>query len=113
MMEEQFEERSQIRGLSDYWEIVLRRKWWIIGPLFIGFLLVFLSAWIIPAQYTSESIILAEGPKVPEQYVTPNVQVDMQTRLLQMTQQVLSRPRLLTIIEQMKLYPSYSSSPDE
>src|SRR6516164_7369256 len=113
MMEEQFEDKQPMRGLGDYWEIVARRRWWIIGPLFCGFLLVFLSAWIIPAEYTSESLILVEHQKVPETYVPPNVQVDLQGRLVSMTQQVLSRPRLLTIIEQMKLYPSYASSPDE
>src|SRR5215472_9205977 len=113
MMEDQFEEKSQLRGLSDYWEIVVRRRWWIIGPLFFGFLLVFLSAWIIPAEYTSESLILVEHQKVPESYVPPNVQVDLQGRLVSMTQQVLSRDRLLAIINRLKLYPGYASSPDE
>ena len=112
-MAEEFDDKQSMRGLSDYKDIIVRRRWWIIGPLFFGFLLVFLSAWVIPAQYTSESIILAEHQKVPEQYVTPNVEVDLQNRLLSMTQQVLSRPRLLSIIDQFKLYPAYSSSPDD
>src|SRR5215831_5972328 len=112
MMDELDDQRAT-RGIGDYKDILLRRKWWIIGPLFFGFLLVFLSAWIIPAQYTSESVILAEHQKVPEQYVPSNVEVDLQNRLLSMTQQVLSRQRLLALIDQLKLYPGYSSSPDE
>jgi polysaccharide chain length determinant protein (PEP-CTERM system associated) len=112
-MVEEYNDQKAMRGVADYWDIVLRRKWWIIGPLFCGFLLVFASAWIIPAQYTSESVILVEHQQVPEHYVTPNVEVDLQNRLLSMTQQVLSRPRLLSIIEQMKLYPGYSGSPDD
>ena len=110
---DELDEQRATRSIGDYKDILLRRKWWIIGPLFFGFLLVFLSAWIIPAQYTSESVILAEHQKVPEHYVTPNVEVDLQSRLLSMTQQVLSRQRLLVIIDQLKLYPGYSSSPDE
>ena len=33
MMEEQDEQRS-LQGIDDYWKVVVRRKWWILGPLF-------------------------------------------------------------------------------
>ncbi len=111
-MVEQDEQRV-MRGVDEYWAMVSRRKWWIIGPLFFGWLLVFLSAWVIPATYTSESVILVEGQKVPENYVVPNVEVDLSERLQSIEQQVLSRTRLLNLIERLKLYPAYSSSPDD
>ena len=49
------------------------------------------SAWIIPPKYTSETVILVEPQKVPQQFVMPNVQVDLEERLQSITQQVLSR----------------------
>jgi polysaccharide chain length determinant protein (PEP-CTERM system associated) len=112
-MMEEFDDQKSTQGVADYWAIVVRRKWWILGPLFFGWLLVFASAWIIPAQYTSESVILVEQPKVPKSYVEPNVEVDMAERVQSMTQQVLSRTRLLGLIEKLQLYQTYASSPDD
>ena len=65
----------------------------------------------MPPTYTSESVILVEEQKVPKTYVEPNVQVDLSERLQAMTQQVLSRTRLLNLIRYLKLYPRYQSSP--
>ena len=112
-MTEQLDDQKTVRGMDEYWAIVSRRKWWILGPLFFGWLLVFASAWILPAQYTSESVILVEQPKVPKSYVEPNVEVDMAERVQSMTQQVLSRTRLLGLIDRLHLYQTYANSPDD
>jgi polysaccharide chain length determinant protein (PEP-CTERM system associated) len=106
-------DQKATRGIEEYGAIFGRRKWWILGPLFFGWLLVFLSAWVLPATYTSESVILVEQPKVPKSYVEPNVEVDLSERVQAMTQQVLSRTRLLNLIEALKLYPRYKNSPDD
>lgn len=111
---QEFEEQKSARGVDEYWAIVRRRKWWIIGPLFIGWLLVFVSAWIIPAQYTSESVILIDKSKVPDTFVRPNVKVEMGERLESITQQVLSRQRLLGLINKYHLYQSVlTPTPDD
>ena len=73
-MTEELNEQKPMRGLDEYWAMVVRRRWWILGPLFLGWLIVFASAWIIPPKYTSESLVLVEGQKVPQQFVLPNVQ---------------------------------------
>ena len=113
-MTEEFDDQKSMRGLDEYWAMVVRRRWWIIGPLFLGWLIVFASAWIIPPKYTSETVILVEQQKVPEQFVMPNVQVDLQERLQSITQQVLSRSRLLSIINNLHLYQGmFFSSPDD
>ena len=80
-MTEEFYDQKSMQGLDDYWAMVVRRRWWIIGPLFLGWLIVFASAWIIPPKYTSEAVILVEQQKVPEKFVTSNVEVDLEERL--------------------------------
>jgi polysaccharide biosynthesis transport protein len=111
---QEIEEQKSARGVDDYWAIVRRRKWWIIGPLFIGWLLVFVSAWIIPAQYTSEAVILLDKTKVPETFVRANVKVEMGERLESITQQVLSRQRLLGLVNRFHLYNSVlTPTPDD
>lgn len=113
-MMQEIEEQKPARGVDEYWALVRRRKWWIIGPLFIGWLLVFVSAWIIPAKYTSEAVLLIEKPKIPDKFVLPNVQMDLSERLETITQQVLSRARLLTIINHFHLYESFlTPTPDD
>ena len=113
-MMQEIEQQKPARGVDEYWAVVRRRKWWIIGPLFFGWLLVFVSAWIIPARYTSESVLLIEKPKIPDKFVLPNVQVELGERLETITQQVLSRSRLLAIVNRFHLYESFlTPTPDD
>ncbi len=90
---------------QDYWAMAVRRRWWLMGPLFICGFVAFAVARVWPEQYRSEALILVEQQKVPELYVTPNVVTDLQDRLQSMTQQILSRTRLQKLIEQSNLYP--------
>jgi len=110
---QEFDDQKSGQGFDEYWAIVLRRKWWILGPLFFGWLIVFASAWFLPPTYVSESTVLVEPPKVPSNLVEPNVQVDLADRVQSMSTQVLSRTRLLNLIQRFNLYPGYASSPDD
>jgi len=87
------------------WRVLCRRRWWLVLPAFGVWLAVWAVSWFLPAIYRSETVILVEQQKVPEQYVVPNVSVDLQDRLQSMTQQILSRTRLLGIMGQFNLYP--------
>jgi polysaccharide biosynthesis transport protein len=87
------------------WRVLCRRRWWLALPAFGIWLAVWVLTWSLPAVYRSETVILVEQQKVPEQYVVPNVSADLQDRLQNMTQQILSRTRLLKIMEDFNLYP--------
>ena len=91
-------------NLDDYWAIVRRRRWWILLPLSVCWLVVWVVSWLLPAVYQSDALILVEQQKVPEQYVVPNVSVSLQERLQSMTQQILSRTRLQAAIDRFHLY---------
>jgi len=91
-------------SLDDYWAIVRRRRWWILLPLSVCWLVVWGVSWLLPATYQSDALILVEQQKVPEQYVVPNVSVSLQERLQSMTQQILSRTRLQATIDLFHLY---------
>src|ERR1035438_6688571 len=68
-MMDEFDDQKSTQSVDEYWAMVLRRKWWILGPLFFGWLLVFASTWVIPAKYASESVVLIQPPKVPSTLV--------------------------------------------
>jgi polysaccharide biosynthesis transport protein len=85
--------------------VARRRHMMFLIPLLAGWLVVWGISWVLPSRYRSETEILVEQPTMPKNYVTPNVSEDTQDRLQSTTQQILSRARLLRIIDQMKLYP--------
>jgi polysaccharide chain length determinant protein (PEP-CTERM system associated) len=101
-----FEQENTRPALTvhDYWQVLLRRRWWLIGSLFCCWLLAWGASRLLPSVYRSETLILVEQQKVPEQYVTANVSIDLQEQLQSMTQQILSRTRLERIIEKFHLY---------
>ena len=102
-------------GWEEYWAIVVRRRWWILLPLFLVWAAVWGASWFLPVSYTSESLILVEQQKVPDQYVVPNVTGNLQYRLQSLTEQILSKTRLQSMIDRLRLYPHPSStlnSPD-
>src|SRR5580700_2192697 len=81
-------------GWDEYWAIAVRRRWWILLPLFLVWAAVWGASWFLPVSYTSESMILVEQQKVPDQYVVPNVASNLQYRLQSLTEQILSKTRL-------------------
>lgn len=106
---------NQEINLKDIWAIAVRKRWWLLLPIFLTWVVVFSVSWFVPSHYKSETVILVEQQKVPQQYVVPNVSSDMQERLQSMTQQILSRTRLLKVIDDFKLYAGSRGrkSPDE
>jgi polysaccharide chain length determinant protein (PEP-CTERM system associated) len=65
---------------------------------------------VLHPLYKSSTQILVEQPTMPENYVAPNVNENLQARLESITQQILSRTRLLMIIDKLHLYGGSSSA---
>src|ERR1035438_8425951 len=97
--------------LRHYLGIVRRRHMQFLIPLFVGWALVWGASWVLPSRYQSTTLILVEQATMPKDYVTPNVNDDLQDRMQSITQQILSRARLVHIIEQFNLYAGQSSRP--
>ena len=98
------ENESQSFDISRIWGIVRRRHMYFLVPLFLGWLLIWGSSWVISPRYKSSTLIIVEQPTMPQNYVVPNINDDLQTRLQSMTEQILSRTRLLVIIHKLNLY---------
>src|SRR5271170_4190787 len=104
MVEDLEEKNSEGIDLPHYLGIVRRRHMQFLIPLLLGWLAVWGASWVLPSRYRSGTLILVEQPTMPKDYVTPNVNDDLQDRLRSITQQILSRTRLLHIIDQLNLY---------
>jgi polysaccharide biosynthesis transport protein len=94
-------------ALPDYHQVVgmiRRRRWHFLLPFFGVWLLVWAVSWVLPSTYRSGTLILVEEPSVPEKFVVSNIDTDIQQQLDSITQQILSRTRLLHIIDSLNLY---------
>ncbi|HEY1262191.1 MAG TPA: hypothetical protein VGF06_01640 [Terriglobales bacterium] len=85
-----------------YLAVAQRRRWFFFAPCFGVWLLVWAVSWFMPSVYRSGTLILVERPNT--QVVTANNNADIQSRLDTITQQILSRTRLLRIINNLNLY---------
>jgi succinoglycan biosynthesis transport protein ExoP len=115
MVDDLEEKNSEGPDFQHYLGVVRRRHIHFLIPLFLGWAVVWAASWVLPPRYQSSTLILVEQPTMPKDYVTPNVTDDLQSRLQSITQQILSRTRLLHIIGQFNLYagPHSHESADE
>jgi succinoglycan biosynthesis transport protein ExoP len=104
-MPEEFEEQNpQQFDMRRYVGVIRRRHILFLTLLFVGWGTVWSSSWFLPARYKSATLILVQEPSMPKNYVEPNVSDSLQDRLDSITQQILSRTRLLMIIDKLHLY---------
>ena len=105
MIEDIEEQKSEGFEFSQIAGIVRRRRWHFLIPLFLGWLIVWCASWELPSIYKSQTTIIVLQPTVSKDLVPSNVNDNLQDRLQSITTQILSRTRLIHIIEGLSLYP--------
>jgi len=91
-------------NIQDYLEIGLRRKWYIIIPLFACVLVSFGVYKYLPKVYRATTLILVQPQRVPESYVQTTITDSVAGRLSTISQEILSRTRLEKVIQEFNLY---------
>ncbi len=85
--------------------MLIRRRWWILCAA-CGITLATIGVLLMmPNMYTSEATLVVLAQQVPQRYVVPNSTADLDSTLQAMKQEVLSRTRLLRMINDFGLYP--------
>jgi uncharacterized protein involved in exopolysaccharide biosynthesis len=81
------------------------RRWWkvILIPTLLAALAGFLISYAFPARYTSQSMVLMEGPRIPDAFVQPVFGGDRTQHLSVVQQRVLSPGRLRPMLERLGL----------
>jgi len=115
-MEEELQDKpTEFPELHQLVGLVSRRRWHFLLPFFAGWVLVWGIGWLLPSVYRSGTLILVEQPAVPEKLVASNIDNDIQRQMDSISQQILSRTRLLQIIDHLNLYAEQRprKSPDD
>ncbi|RLC32013.1 MAG: lipopolysaccharide biosynthesis protein [Deltaproteobacteria bacterium] len=96
------EQQTQIKDLKG---IVRRGKKAFLITVLSIFVLGVIIAFVLPPIYRSQSTILIETQQIPQEYVQSSVTGYVEQRLQMITQRVMSRSRLMEIIDRFNLYP--------
>lgn len=101
---------QQTTGISltprDIIDIILRRRWVILTPIFLVVIAGGFLAFFLPKIYEARTLILVQGQKVPTDYVRSVVTDDVDSRVNTISQQIMSRTNLERVIEQFDLFSS-------
>jgi polysaccharide chain length determinant protein (PEP-CTERM system associated) len=100
-------------NVDDYLTI-LKRRWWLIAiPAVLFPILAYVITFYIPPRYVSTTLVLIEQQSVPEDFVRPVVNDNLDNRLASMKEQILSRSSIEPIIEKYNLYASQKMSMED
>ncbi len=96
--------------MQDFAGMIRRRLWLVLASVLVIFGGAVVLSYILPPRYQSQTLVLIEQQKVPENYVTPVITEDLGERLASLREQILSRSRLEPIIQRFNLYsgPNYT-----
>src|SRR5579871_3940708 len=98
--------------VEDYMTI-LKRRWWILVLPAVVFAVGGLAiTFLVTPQYTSQTLVIINQQKVPEDFVKPVVSEDLNSRLASMREQIMSRASLEPIIKKYNLYDNLHTDMD-
>jgi succinoglycan biosynthesis transport protein ExoP len=97
-------------GLAGLLEIVGRRRALAALPFLFVITAAVSLALFLPGLWTGKAVILVDRQQIPEAFVRPTVTSDIDSQLHTLSQEIMSRPRLLKIIEDYRLYPTLRST---
>ena len=82
-----------------------RRKWLAVLVFALPFVAALSVIFALPTFYRSTALVLVERQQVPEAFVPSTVTSELETRLHTISQEILSRSRLESLITRLGLYP--------
>ena len=107
-----YDETAKGPGLSGLLEILRRRRMLAVLPFLFVLTAAVSLAVFLPSLWTARSLVLVNRQAIPERYVTPTVQADIEARLLTLSQEILTPERLTQIARQYGLYRNARSTDD-
>jgi polysaccharide chain length determinant protein (PEP-CTERM system associated) len=100
-------------NVDDYLAILRRRWWMLVLPAAIFPIVGYGVTYFITPQYVSQTLVIIQQQQVPEDYVKPIVDQDLDSRLASMREQILSRSLIQPIIEKYNLYGNDKMAMDD
>jgi polysaccharide chain length determinant protein (PEP-CTERM system associated) len=92
------------KTIQDFKEILRRRKWGLVLPALIIFIIAAIVALSLTPIYRSSATILIEEQEIPKEYAMSMVTSYADQRIQSYNQRIMSSSRLIEIIHRFNLY---------
>ena len=100
-------------GLDRVWALWSRRKWLGIVVFLLPLTAAVAVIMALPDLYQSAALVMIERQQVPEAFVRSTVTSELEIRLHTISQEILSRSRLESLISRMGLYSDLRGKAEE
>jgi len=87
--------------MQDYVAMLRRRAWIILIPALVAPLAGYLVSYAFHSKFTSQSVVMIEGQKVPESMVQPVVSTDYTARVSTLAQQIQAESKLRPVVQRI------------
>jgi uncharacterized protein involved in exopolysaccharide biosynthesis len=103
------------KGLNEYIDIFVRRKYLIIFPAILLSLVVIFVVNLMPSTYKSEGLILIEAQEIPADLVKSTVTSYADQRIQIIKQRIMTTDNVLEVVNKFNLYQELrkNSSPSQ
>lgn len=95
---------EEVKGLADYLDIIRRRKYWVIFPSLILMVASVIFAYMLPASYKSEGLILIESQEIPNDLIKSTVTSYADQRIEVIKQRIMTTDKVMAIVNKYNLY---------
>lgn len=95
---------EEVKGLSDYLDAVRRHKYLVIFSTLLFMALSAVVAYILPATYKSEGLILIESQEIPRDLVKSTVTSYADQRIEIIRQKIITTSNVIDIVDKFNLY---------
>ncbi|MBN8842327.1 MAG: lipopolysaccharide biosynthesis protein [Sphingomonadales bacterium] len=105
MSEDRFDRDDEGGNFFAHLPTIIRERYrWALLPTILCFVAGIAAAFLLPTVYRSTATLLVESPQLPEDVVGVQDGDVVDQRIAKIRQQVLSRPRLIELIQKHRLY---------
>ncbi len=95
---------EEVKGVSDYVEILRRHKKLVIYPAVFLILVTTLVSILLPATYKSSGLILIESQEIPNELIRSTVTSYADQRIAVIKQKLLTTSKVMEVVKKFNLY---------
>src|SRR5688572_25004007 len=99
-----YDETAKGPGLAGLLEIARRRRVLALLPFLFVLTAAASLAVFLPSVWTAKTLVLVNRQQIPERFVAPTVQADIEARLMTLSQEIMTADRLMKIAQDHGLY---------
>ncbi len=95
---------EEVKSLSDYIDIIRRHKFWVLATAIIFIAISAVVAYVLPATYKSEGLILIESQEIPGDLIRSTVTSYAAQRIEVIKQRSMTTNNVMSIVDKFNLY---------